>query len=344
MKVVEERLKDDEGEIKLVPETLDDLWHLKYIIEPGDVVFSLTKRISESSDKLRSDKEKVTVRLGIKAEKVEFHRFANRLRVTGTIVAGVEDSGYHTINITPGKELSIIKEKWKDEQLKRISEAIKASNRPEIIIVTMEEGEAHVGALREWGVEELSIVSRSYGKGMGSYREEFFNEILSILENMEFSYAVVAGPGFAKDDFIHFLREKNPEIAKKVVKADTSSVGRRGFIEVLKRGVIEKIVGELRIAQEAEYMDRVLEEIAKNGKVAYGKDEVEKALNYGAVEILLIADDYLLEQREFWDVDSLLRAIEEGGGRVIILSSEFEPGKQLMSLGGIAALLRFQIF
>ena len=112
MIIVEEQLKGRKGEIKLIPENLDDLWHLKFIIEPGDIVFSLTKRVRESSDKLRSDKEKVTVRLGIEVEKVEFYKFANRLRITGKIVAGVEDSGYHTINIPVGKELSIIKEKW----------------------------------------------------------------------------------------------------------------------------------------------------------------------------------------------------------------------------------------
>ena len=123
MKVVEENLRGNEGEIKLIPETIEDLWHLKYIVEPGDIVFSLTKRVSESSDKLRSDKEMVVVRLGIQVERVEFHKFANRLRITGRIVGGLDESGYHTLNITQGKELSIIK-KWKEEQLKRIKMAV----------------------------------------------------------------------------------------------------------------------------------------------------------------------------------------------------------------------------
>ncbi len=146
MIVVEEDFKGRKGEVKLVPENLEDLWHLKYIIEPGDVVFSWTKRVRESSDKLRSDKEKITVRLGVEVERVEFHKFANRLRIMGKIVAGVEDSGYHTLNITVGKELSLIKEYWKDEQLKRLKEALK--KRPEVVIVTIEEGEAVVASSR----------------------------------------------------------------------------------------------------------------------------------------------------------------------------------------------------
>lgn len=340
MRVLEERLKGSEGEIKLIPENLEDLWHLKYIIEPGDIVFSLTKRISESSDKLRSDKEKVTVRLGIKVEKVEFHRFANRLRITGVIVAGVEDSGYHTINITVGKELSIIK-KWKEEQLRRIREAEEAARRPEIVIVTVEEGEAIIGVVRQWGVEEVEAVRQSYGKDKGSYRREFFGDVSSAISRMDFRYLIVAGPGFAKEDFIKFLKEKHPEMAKKAIVVDTSSTGTRGFIEVLKRGVLDRIAGELRIAEEAKYLDVLLERIAKGGGVAYGLEEVKEAVSYSAVETLLVADEFLREEREKWDIDSLMREVERGGGKVVIMSTEFEPGKRLMALGGIAALLRF---
>ncbi|HID42675.1 MAG TPA: mRNA surveillance protein pelota, partial [Archaeoglobaceae archaeon] len=206
MRIIEENLKGNEGEIKLIPENLDDLWHLKYIIEPGDVVFSLTKRISESPDKLRSDKEKITVRIGIEMDKVEFHRFANRLRITGRIVSGVEDSGYHTLNIPAGKELSIIK-KWKDEQLERIKYAEESSKKPEIVILTIEEGEAIIGILRQWGVEEISDIRRSYGKE-SSERTEFFSEVLSFIKTLDFRYIVLAGPGFTKEDFQRFLKEK----------------------------------------------------------------------------------------------------------------------------------------
>jgi protein pelota len=341
MRVLEERLRGREGEIKLVPENLDDLWHLKYIIEPGDVVFSLTKRISESSDKLRSDKEKVTVRIGIEVERVEFHRFANRLRIMGRIIAGIEESGHHTISISIGKELSIIKE-WKDEQLRRIKYAKEASKQPEVIIVTIEEGEAVIGAVRQWGVEELSNVRKSYGKDAASYRLDFFSEVLSQLENLDFRYAVLAGPGFTKTDFAEFVSERNPKIAKHMMIVDTSSIGTRGFIEVLKRGTLRRIGSEIRLAEEAEYMELLLEKIAK-GKAAYGFEEVKKAYEYGAIEVLLIADEFLRRQREKWDIDSFMREVEALKSKIVIMSTEFEPGKRLMALGGIAALLRFDI-
>ncbi len=343
MKVVEERLKGEEGEIKLIPESIEDLWHLKYIIQPGDIVFSLTKRASESSDKLRSDKQMITVRLGVKVDRVEFHKFANRLRITGRIVAGVEDSGYHTLSITDGKELSIIKERWNEEQLERIKMAVESSNRPEVLILTIEEGEASLGILRQWGVDEVAVVKGSYGKDRGNSRREFFGEVYSVLKNYEFAYLVIAGPGFTKNDFYEFLKEKDEQTARKAIMADTSSIGVRGFIEVLKRGVVDRIAGKLKIKRDAEFMDRLLEEIAKGGNAAYGLEEVRKAMEYGAVEVMLVADEFLRQEREKWDIDSFLRNAENMGARVVIMSSEFEPGKQLMALGGIAALLRFKI-
>ncbi len=343
MKVVEERLKGNQGEIKLIPESVEDLWHLRYIIEPGDVVFSLTKRASESSDKIRSDKEMVTVRLGIEVEKVEFHRFANRLRVSGKIVAGVEDSGHHTLNISEGKELSIIKERWSDEQLERIRTAVENSNRPEVVILTIEEGEAAIGILRQWGVDEVGVVRVSYGKDRGDSRKEFFGEVYSALKGYNFDYLVVAGPGFAKNDFYRFLKEKDERMAEKAIVADASSIGVRGFVEVVKRGVVDRIAGELRIKKDAEYMDMLLREISKDGRAVYGLEQVKEALSYGAIEILLVADEFLREEREKWDIDSFLREVEMMNGKVVIMSSEFEPGKRLMALGGIAGLLRFKM-
>ncbi len=339
MKVVEENLRGNEGEIKLIPETIEDLWHLKYIVEPGDIVFSLTKRVSESSDKLRSDKEMVVVRLGIQVERVEFHKFANRLRITGRIVGGLDESGYHTLNITQGKELSIIK-KWKEEQLKRIKMAVESSNRPEVVILTIEEGEAVIGILRQWGVEEVGVVRGSYGKDRGDNRREFFGEVYSALKNLDFKYLVIAGPGFTKNDFYEFLKEKDKVDA---VIVDASSIGTRGFIEVLKRGVIDRIVGELKISRDAEYIDKLLEEIAKDGKAAYGLDEVKKAYEYGAIETLLITDEFLRKEREKWDIDEFLKNVENMGAEIVIMSSEFEPGKRLNALGGVAALLRFKL-
>ena len=68
MKIVKQDKK--EGIVTLVPETLDDLWHLSHIVEVGDSVSSkTTRRIQDNTgDKLRSDrgvKKTFTLRIDV---------------------------------------------------------------------------------------------------------------------------------------------------------------------------------------------------------------------------------------------------------------------------------------
>ena len=77
-------------------------------------------------------------------------------------------------------------------------------------------------------------------------------------------------------------------------------------------------------------------------------DEVQEAAEFGAVEKLLILDSRLRKERAGegeWDVDAneLIRSVEQKGGDVTVFSSDFDPGRQLQNLGGVAALLRYRL-
>jgi protein pelota len=346
MKILKKELRFNEGEISLITESLDDLWHLKYILEPQDIVFAFTKRrIEGATDKLRPEKaDKKTVRLGIRVEKVEFHKFSNRLRVHGIIVEGIDSGAYHTLNIEEGTNLSIVK-KWKNDQLERIREAEIASRRPRVIIATIEEGEACIGIVRQFGVEESSSLRQSLGKGEGDQRNEFFGGLAAQLKWAadKVDAVILAGPGFTKEDFLDFVKTREPELAKKIVLEDTSSIGVSGFQEVLRRGAVDRIMEESRIGREAKLIEELMKEISINGKVAYGMDDVRNAESLGAIETLLITDELLRTEREGNNIDSFLKAVEHSQGRIVVFSTEFEPGKKLESLGGIAALLRFKV-
>jgi protein pelota len=66
---------------------------------------------------------------------------------------------------------------------------------------------------------------------------------------------------------------------------------------------------------------------------------VQKAIDFGACERLLVADTLL---RDDAVVQMMDRAELQNSG-IVVFSSTFEPGKQLEGLGGIAALLRYHI-
>jgi protein pelota len=165
---------------------------------------------------------------------------------------------------------------------------------------------------------------------------------------MEVDAIVLAGPGFTKTDALGYIEEEAPEVAEHVTTVDTSSVGDRGVHEVLKRGAVEEIQRETRIAEESELIDDLTERIAEAAKVAYGPEQVARAAEYGAIKRLLVLDDRLRAERSGegdWEVDAdeIIETTEQKGGEVTGFSGEFDPGRQLANLGGIAALLRYRL-
>ncbi len=89
-------------------------------------------------------------------------------------------------------------------------------------------------------------------------------------------------------------------------------------------------------------VEKVFEEIGKNsGFIAYGLGEVKQALDYSAIETLLVSESLLVKERD--SIEKILELAEKGRAKINIVSSENEPGKKLDGISGIAALLRFKI-
>jgi len=339
--------------VTLVPETTDDLWHLHHVIEPGDgVAGDTTRRIQRADDQMRDtggQREPMHVTLSV--DSVEFHEFANRLRVSGEIVACSREDQLglsHTLNVEAFDEIAITKE-WKPDQEERIKEASESGEEPEVAIATVEEGEATIHTVSEYRTNEYASITGPTGKGeFARAREELFEELGDALARMDVDAIILAGPGFTKRDALDHIEEAHPDLAESITTVDTSAAGDRGVHEVLARGAMEDVRAETRIASEAALIDELTERIRAEEPVAYGPEAVARAAEYGAVEELLILDSRLREERAGrgeWpiDADEVIRAVERQGGSVTVFSAEFEPGRQLDSLSGIAALLRYRI-
>jgi protein pelota len=98
-------------------------------------------------------------------------------------------------------------------------------------------------------------------------------------------------------------------------------------------------MNDLQLSREVKMMDEVLLRISQDGAVAYGRSEVRKAIEYGAVEQVLIADTLLHDK----EILHLIQEAETTRAAIVVLSSGFEPGERLIALGGIAALLRYRV-
>jgi len=349
MKIVHRDLR--EGKIKLRVESLDDLWYLKSILEEGDLVEGFSYRRVRDEEKKRADSgERVKMRLVLKVEGVEFSSYASMLRVNGTIEEGPEDlvsfGSHHTLEVKKGSAITITKG-WKKWHLERLKEAQKGGEEPLVLIVGVEEGEAEMGVVRRYGVDFKAHIKgatsgKRFAEGQESREKEFNTQVaqkvaqIAAKENLE--AIIVAGPGFWKENLLKALREYSLSVP--VTPENTGSGGRAGVYEVLKRGVVERIVEECRIARESQLVERVMEEISKDGKVAYGIEEVERALDFGAAETLLLTENFL---RSYEGSDSMIERAKSIKAEVVILSNEHEAGERLEGIGRVAALLRFPI-
>lgn len=348
-----QRVEGGAERLTLVPEHLDDLWHLTYVLEPGDLVSAdTTRRIQRDDEQLRdTGGEREPMRVTIAVEDVEFHKFSNRLRVGGEITwASREDQlgHHHTLNVEQHDEIEVEKV-LKADQRERLEEAEESAENPDVAIVTVEEGEAYIHTVAQYGTEERASLSGPTGKGeYARARSELFAELADALSRMDVDAIILAGPGFTKQDAFDYIEERSQEVADLITMVDTSGVGDRGVHEVLKRGAVEDVQAETRIAREAELIDELTRRIAEGAKAAYGIEAVEEAAEFGAVETLLILDERLREERGGsggWsvDVNDLLTEVEQKGGDVVVFSSEFDPAQQLGNLGGVAALLRYRL-
>ncbi len=333
-------MKNSFGEIRLFPENTDDLWHIGHLVRENDLVFATTFRsIDSATDKARPEKmEKKPVRLGIKVEKTEFHHNANRLRISGIIEHGPDTGFHHTINLEAGFELSVIKN-WRTIDLERIDRAVKASVTGVVHVVAIEEGEAEIFRIRQFGPERFIAIKGGSGKREGlDMRTGFFEEILASLSNVT-GPIVIAGPGFIKDDFLKYIEERDRDTASGCVIADTRRVGRGAVQEVIGQGILNRISEDIQLAREVSCMEELIKRISSGGNAAYGLEEVSNAVDLGAAEEVLVVDELIRDMQ----VSALLDKAENMRAKVVVLSLEFEPGKQLEALGGIAALLRYSI-
>ncbi|OGS47499.1 MAG: mRNA surveillance protein pelota [Euryarchaeota archaeon RBG_16_67_27] len=333
------------GEIKLRIENPDDLWHLHNLLVPGDAVRASTYRRQEGkADKIRPERmEKLRVTLTVRVDRVEFQAFSDRVRIAGVIVEGPQDVGqHHTLLLGVEDVLSIIKV-WKPHELRRIEEAVAAAQKPMVSLLALDDEEALLAQLRQYGVRELATV-RAPGHGKmfpsGGGTAVYFEEILGTLSLTPLGEAlVILGPGFTRDEFAAYLRSKAPDLAARLHVHGTSYAGMRGVHEALKAGVGAKVFEESRVAQETRLVDRLLEAIARGEPCAYGPAEVSRAIDAGAVEILLVAEAVVRDR----GVEELMRRAEATRAAVVLVSRHHEAGQRLGSLGGVAALLRFAI-
>lgn len=186
---------------------------------------------------------------------------------------------------------------------------------------------------------------------------------------------VIGGPCSAKADFANGSYLCDELKAMVLAVEDVSHTGDFGIHEVVSKSA--EVMGILEILHEKKLLQRFFTEIGKDYSLAaYGDDEVIYDLSVGAVDTLLLSDDFravrkrlacpgcgferefslraesemecpccgeILSEVESFDlVDFFVERAEEMGSDVEFISKETEEGMRLCeSFGGIAAILKY---
>ncbi|MDP6293678.1 MAG: mRNA surveillance protein pelota [Candidatus Woesearchaeota archaeon] len=328
-------------EVRLLIETVEDLWYLHSILEEGDIVEGKTIR------KVKKDEQegkRKPMFLSIKVERQEF--MPTQLRVLGTIVDGPEDvprGEHHSFMVEEGSKIKIIKE-WSTYHWARIKEA--TEKKPVHILMVVFDRESCLFAnVEQNGFDILSKLQGNIQKKQfdQQVRGNFFKDIAQQIDEYEkrkpYDHIVVGSPSFWKTELMQQLTYPWKD---KVVAASASTVDEAGLREAFKSEDTEKALHLASTSKEVRLVEELLSRIATSEKVAYGIEDVKKSAP--AVEKLLVTNHFVAkmrEQKQMKELEALLNAVEEVKGKIFFISDGHEGGKKLDGLGGIAAFLRY---
>ncbi|MEK6955429.1 MAG: peptide chain release factor aRF-1 [Nanoarchaeota archaeon] len=222
-------------------------------------------------------------------------------------------------------------------------------------LIVMDNREATIGLIRGKSIQVIKQLGSNvpgklqvggfsqarYARLKEEAEHEFYKRIADIA-NTEFLALgkdlrgiLIGGPGPTKESF-HSRDYINNQLKKIVIGIkDIAYTDESGLHELVNKS--QDILAQEEIIKEKKLVQEILELLAKNSdKIAYGFSDVKKALEMGAVEKVLISEEFKQEEE-------LEQLASNTGAQLFIISTETKEGVQLRDLGGVAAVLRYKI-
>ena len=345
------KVKNIEEGVRLRVQHEDDLWVLEQIVRPGCQVGMMGFRRDQSTGTQESGRAKAADRkvvwIVLDAESTEFQPFTDHLRIHGIIAQADFDKGsHHTHAVGPRDEIEI---SWKggisESDRSLLAEAVQDSGRGRAAIAVVESDEILLFEIAQHGMRQVgdTFTLRGGGKREGKstdIRTAFLAKVAdqaskAISADMPI---VICGPGMAREQFETLL--KGTGVGHRTLNIGTSIGGRSAANEVMREGGADAVLGEFAMAKQVRLIEESLVRISTNGAVAYGRKEIQDAVEQGAVESLII-EAGMLRSEDFWaDIASQVRV---KSGEVVQASADHDAGEQLMGMGGAIGLLRWKV-
>ncbi len=345
----------DHNQWRLRVQTVDDLWVLNRLIQPGMSVGMLGERRDQTTGgdeggrSKQAERKKMWIRLNV--EHTEHQSFTDVLRIHGIIEEAAFDVGlHHTHAVELRDEINIASQKGfskLDRDL--LSESVRAANQGQVALLVVEGDEMILYFVTARGLRESATWTMRGGGKRGDLRltDGIANQFrATIVEGLtqqldEDMPLVICGPGRNRDRMLADLKAAGH--TRSMLSVGTTMGGRGAANEVLREGLAGNVLAEHRMVQEITLLEEAWQRISTNGAVAYGKDEIQQATQEGAVDTLLIGADVLRDDADAGGAswERIAQTVEKFSGKVVQCSLDHDAGEQLMGYGGAVALLRY---
>ncbi|KAF5452115.1 hypothetical protein F2P56_027148 [Juglans regia] len=371
MKIVRKDLvPDGPGSVKMVPVDSDDLWFAYNLIATGDSVMAVTvRKVLRQAASGGRDAERVKLKLEIKVEEVaDYDTSGSVLRIRGKNILEnehVKIGAFHTLELELHRPFVLRKDVWDSVALDVLQQASDPAASADLAVVLMQEGLAHVFLVGKSVTVTRSRIEtsipRKHGPSIAGYESalnKFFENVLqAFLKHVDFTVvrcAVIASPGFTKDQFHRHLlleaerRQLRPIIENKsrIVLVHTTSGYKHSLREVLDAPNVMSMIKDTKAAQEVRALKDFFNMLSNDpSRACYGPKHVEVAHERLAIQTLLLTDELFRNsntaaRRKYVN---LVNSVKDSGGTVHIFSSLHVSGEQLANITGIAAILRFPL-
>ena len=184
--------------------------------------------------------------------------------------------------------------------------------------------------------------SARYARIREGMAKEFFRKVANVVKDEFFELknlkgVLVGGPGPTKEDFLKEGQLVTSLMDKILAVKDIGYADMHG-LELLV-DVSEDVLSKQEIVYEKKLMEKFFYTLGKEkDKAAYGKKDVERALDFGAVDTLLISKKLPKEDAEYF-----INKSKKTSAKVEFVSTDNDDGVQFLNLGGVGAILRFGI-
>ncbi|XP_071988337.1 protein pelota homolog isoform X1 [Engystomops pustulosus] len=361
--------KDNTGQVTLVPEEAEDMWHTYNLLQVGDSLRASTIRKVQTESATGSvGSNRIRTTLTICVENIDFDSQACQLRVKGINIQEnqyVKMGAYHTIELELNRKFTLAKKQWDSIVLERIEQACDPAFSADVAAVVMQEGLAHICLVTPSmtllrAKIETSIPRKRRGNCSQHEKavEKFYEQVMQgIIRHINFEVVkvvLVASPGFVREQFCEFLflRAVKQDLKTilenrgKFLQVHSSSGHKYSLTEVLCDPAVTSRLADTKAASEIKALGDFYKMLQHEpDRAFYGIKQVERANEALAIDTLLVTDELFRHQ----DVATrtryvkLVDSVRENGGVVRIFSSLHVSGEQLNQLTGVAAILRFPV-